>query len=287
MTWKVVFMSFLCGLFGGSLFQNLFFGALALTSATFVTAIYNLVLGITFVLAITFGFEKLKLGEAAGRAKVVGTFYDYEISPSASPSPRCDFEVDGAFASYLFCLHLYLIKAIDIPISIIEHMLRTLIGIGGAMVLTFVKGMQISIWPFHVKLLKNNNPSSSYQHSHSSNKGLLGVVCAIASSFSYAFYLIIQSKMNKEYPSHNSSTALMLTAAAAIQVTVFAFCTERDLSQWKLGCNIRLLASPFSCDWSSDDSVWSIRAFMGCHLKSSSHKRIKLYKLLLGPRHLS
>ncbi|MED6165188.1 hypothetical protein PIB30_097225 [Stylosanthes scabra] len=188
MTWRVLFMSFLCGLFGGSLFQNLFYGALALTSATFVSAIYNLVPGITFVLAVTFGFEKLKLGRAAGKAKVFGT----------------------------------------------------LIGIGGAMVLTFLKGMQINIWTFHVNLLKNN-PSSSHHHSND----LLGVVCAIASCFSYASWLIIQTKMSKEYPSHNSSTALMLTAAA-IQATVFAFCTERDLSQWKLGWNIRLLASAYS-----------------------------------------
>ncbi|MED6119548.1 hypothetical protein PIB30_117848 [Stylosanthes scabra] len=189
MTWRVLFMSFLCGLFGGSLFQNLFYGALALTSATYVSAIYNLVPGITFVLAITFGFEKLKLGEAAGKAKVFGT----------------------------------------------------LIGIGGAMVLTFLKGMQINIWPFHVNLLKNNNPSSQHHHSND----LLGVVCAIASCFSYASWLIIQAKMTKEYPSHNSSIALMLTAAA-IQATVYAFCSERDLSQWKLGWNIRLLASAYS-----------------------------------------
>ncbi|MED6189754.1 hypothetical protein PIB30_099042 [Stylosanthes scabra] len=69
MTWRVVCMSFLCGLFGGSLFQNLFFEAMALTSATFVSAIYNLIPGITFVLAITFGFEKLKLGDQQGRPR--------------------------------------------------------------------------------------------------------------------------------------------------------------------------------------------------------------------------
>ncbi|MED6165187.1 hypothetical protein PIB30_097225 [Stylosanthes scabra] len=190
-TWRVIFMSFLCGLFGGSLFQNLFYEALALTSATYVSAIYNLVSGITFVLAIAFGFEKLKLGEAAGKAKVFGT----------------------------------------------------LIGIAGAMVLTFVKGMQINM-PFHVNLLKNNNPSSQHHHSHSSND-LLGVVCALASCFSNAFWIIIQAKMIMEYPSQNSSTALMLTAAT-IQATIFAFCSERDLSQWTLGWNIRLLASAFS-----------------------------------------
>ncbi|CAL0334335.1 unnamed protein product [Lupinus luteus] len=191
LTWRVLFMAFLCGLFGGSLFQNLFYGALALTSATFVSAIYNLIPAITFILAISCGLEKLNLRAARGKAKVLGT----------------------------------------------------VIGIGGAMFLTFYKGMEIDIWPFHINLLHSNGhviPS----HSHSSNK-LVGVLCAIASCFSYALWLIIQAKMSMEYPSHYSSTALMSTAGA-IQATVYGLCIERDWSQWKLGWNIRLLTVAYS-----------------------------------------
>lgn len=51
--------------------------------------------------------------------------------------------------------------------------------------------------------------------------------------------------MSKEYPCHYSSTALMSTAGA-IQATAFGFCFERDLNQWKLGWNIRLLAVAYS-----------------------------------------
>jgi hypothetical protein len=48
--------------------------------------------------------------------------------------------------------------------------------------------------------------------------------------------LVEKAKMNKEYPSHYSGTALMSTMGA-IQASV-----ERDLSRWKLGWNIiRLL----------------------------------------------
>ena len=39
-----------------TLFQNLYAGALVLTSATFVSAIYNLIPAITFVLATPFGY---------------------------------------------------------------------------------------------------------------------------------------------------------------------------------------------------------------------------------------
>ncbi|KAL2477502.1 WAT1-related protein [Forsythia ovata] len=55
LTWKIVFQAFLCALFGGSMAQNLYAEGLALTSATFVAAMANLVPAITFVLAIFFG----------------------------------------------------------------------------------------------------------------------------------------------------------------------------------------------------------------------------------------
>lgn len=196
LTWRVLFMAFLCGLFGGSLFQNLFYEALALTSATFASAIYNLIPAITFIMAISCGFERLNLRAAAGKAKVLGT----------------------------------------------------LIGIGGAMMLIFLKGLEINIWPFHINLM---HPHHQHQNSHVASvhadfgSKWLGVLCAVASCFSFALWLIIQAKMSKEYPSHYSSTALMSTMGA-IQATAFGLCVERDWSQWKLGWNIRLLAVAYS-----------------------------------------
>jgi len=46
--------------------------------------------------------------------------------------------------------------------------------------------------------------------------------------------------MNERYPTHYSSTTLMSFWASLIS-TMFAICFERDLSQWRLGWNIRLL----------------------------------------------
>ncbi|CAK8530248.1 unnamed protein product [Lathyrus sativus] len=190
LSWRVLFMAFLCGLFGGSLFQNLFYEALALTSATFASAIYNLIPAITFIMAISCGFERLNLRAAAGKAKVLGT----------------------------------------------------LAGIGGAMMLIFLKGVEINIWPFHINLMHPHQ----HQNSHVDfGSKWLGVLCAVASCFSFALWLIIQAKMSKEYPSHYSSTALMSTMGA-IQATGFALCFEKDWSQWKLGWNIRLVAVAYS-----------------------------------------
>ncbi|XLU99445.1 hypothetical protein S245_013785, partial [Arachis hypogaea] len=69
---------------------------------------------------------------------------------------------------------------------------------------------------------------------------LVGAVSSFFYNASYAFWLIIQAKMSRAYPYPYSSTALMCVMAARLSVT-FTFCVERDLSQWKLGLNVRLL----------------------------------------------
>lgn len=73
LTRNVLFLTFLSGLIGASLAQNLFIQSLALTSAIFASAIPNLMPGFTFVMAICFSLEKLELGTKAGNAKVAGT----------------------------------------------------------------------------------------------------------------------------------------------------------------------------------------------------------------------
>ncbi|XP_074379187.1 WAT1-related protein At1g25270-like isoform X2 [Apium graveolens] len=73
LTWKVIWQSLLCAFVGGSVVQNLFVLSLVLTSATFTTAITNLVTAITFILAISFRLEKLNFDKASGKAKVMGT----------------------------------------------------------------------------------------------------------------------------------------------------------------------------------------------------------------------
>ncbi|KAJ1399147.1 EamA domain [Sesbania bispinosa] len=194
-TWRMLFMGFLCGLFGGSLFLNLYAEGLALMSATFMMAMLNLIPGITFIMAASSRLEKLNLKAAEGKAKVIGTA----------------------------------------------------LGISGAMLLTFFKGVQINIWSSNINLMHphpNQNGHIGPQHPGFNNK-LLGVPCAIGSCCSFSLWLIIQAKMNEEYPNYPTSSALMSTTGA-IQAIVLALCVDRDWNQWKLGYNIRLLTVAYS-----------------------------------------
>ncbi|XP_059448552.1 WAT1-related protein At1g68170-like [Corylus avellana] len=190
LSWVVLFQAFLCGLFGGSLAQNLYIESLYLTSVTFASALTNLIPAITFILAVLFGLEKLNVGTRVGKAKVLGT----------------------------------------------------LIGIGGAMVLTFYKGAEIEIWSSHVNLL--HHPQNQ-THPKGSENHVLGCLLAVGSCSSFALWLIIQTKMSEKYPCQFSSTALMCVMGA-IQAVVFALCMERDWSQWRLGWNIRLLTVSYT-----------------------------------------
>ncbi|CAI8617843.1 unnamed protein product [Vicia faba] len=190
-TWSVLSKTFLCGLFGGSLSLNLYLEALALTSATFMLVVFNLIPAITFIMAVCFGMEKFNLKVVEGNAKVIGT----------------------------------------------------LLGISGAMLMIFFKGVEIHIWSSNINLLHphhNQNEQMASQHSDFLKK-LLGVSFALATACSFSLWYIIQAKLNEEYSSHHSSAAL-ISIMGAVQATAIALCVENDWNQWKLGNNLSILA---------------------------------------------
>ncbi|CAI9098504.1 OLC1v1035168C2 [Oldenlandia corymbosa var. corymbosa] len=73
LTWNVVILAFLCGLFGGTLAQILLLESLVLTSATFASAMTNLIPATTFLVVLCMRLESLGWHTNAGKAKVFGT----------------------------------------------------------------------------------------------------------------------------------------------------------------------------------------------------------------------
>ncbi|GAB4841168.1 hypothetical protein Ancab_021912 [Ancistrocladus abbreviatus] len=188
LTWMVLGQAFVSGLIGGSLVQNLYLEGLALTSATFASALANLVPAMTYLLALSCGLERLAFTSSSGKAKMAGT----------------------------------------------------VMGIGGAMLMTLYKGVEIKLWSTDFHIMKHG---LLVNHSHDGNR-VLGALLSIGSSLSYASWLILQAKMSDKYPPY-SSTALM-TVMGSIQAIAFALCAERDWNQWKLGWNVRLLSVAYS-----------------------------------------
>ncbi|MED6198370.1 hypothetical protein PIB30_065712 [Stylosanthes scabra] len=121
----------------------------------------------------------------------------------------------------------------------------TIVGIGGAMLMTFYEGVQVKMLSFHINLFNNHHGSGAHGGSGGS-LFLLGALSSLLSNASYALWLIIQAKMSRAYPYPYSITSLMC-AMAALLSTLFTFCIDsKDLSLWKLGWNVRLLTVAYS-----------------------------------------
>ncbi|KAL3515581.1 hypothetical protein ACH5RR_022483 [Cinchona calisaya] len=126
----------------------------------------------------------------------------------------------------------------------------TLICVGGAMLLTLYKGVEINLWSTHLELLhdkSNNHQNGHLATSHQNSMyHILGPILAISGSFSVAMALIFQTKMSENYPCHYSSTAL-ICLMGSLQAVLFALCMEKSRwDEWKLGWNIRLLSVAYS-----------------------------------------
>ncbi|XP_073042077.1 WAT1-related protein At1g68170-like [Primulina eburnea] len=184
----IALQAFVSGLLGGSLGSNLNAESIVLTSATFTTAMYNLIPALTFFLAVIFRLEKLEIRQSAGKAKVVGST----------------------------------------------------LSIAGAMVLSFYKGINVTLWSTHVDLLETASAATD-QRQHQSP--LLGSLLAVSSCFSYAAWYIIQTKMSYDYPCYSST--VLTCFSGAILAGIYALCTETRFTEWQLGWNIRLVASAY------------------------------------------
>jgi len=118
--------------------QNLYYLGMKYTTATFATAMYNVLPAITFVLAYIFGLERVKLRCIRSTGKVVGT----------------------------------------------------LATVGGAMIMTLVKGPVLDL--FWTKGVSAHNTAGTDIHS-----AIKGAVLVTIGCFSYACFMILQVRQTK------------------------------------------------------------------------------------------
>ena len=71
----------------------------------------------------------------------------------------------------------------------------TIIGIGGPMVMTFVKGIEINIWNIHFNLIQqrqHKNMDNVASQNAKFHRQVLGILCALGCCFSHSLWLIIE-----------------------------------------------------------------------------------------------
>lgn len=120
----------------------------------------------------------------------------------------------------------------------------TLLGVAGAMLLTFYKGADITPWHTHVNLVASSSAHHAADEAADANR-VMGSLLCIASCVFYALWLILQANLSRDYPFHYSSTALMCVMST-LQSVALALWADRDPARWRLGLDVRLLASAYS-----------------------------------------
>uniref|UniRef100_A0A0D9W4X3 WAT1-related protein n=1 Tax=Leersia perrieri TaxID=77586 RepID=A0A0D9W4X3_9ORYZ len=124
-------------------------------------------------------------------------------------------------------------------------LLGTLVGMGGAMLLTFYKGPEITLLRGLPRPKLAHITENHQSHPIPRGNQIIGSFLGIISCFTYATWLVIQAKVSKVYPCHYSIAA-MVCLFGAFQSTVIAVCVHRDMEHWRLGLNIRLYSSAYA-----------------------------------------
>ncbi|KAF8660021.1 hypothetical protein HU200_058106 [Digitaria exilis] len=122
----------------------------------------------------------------------------------------------------------------------------TLLGIGGAMVLTLYKGADITPWHMNHHGYHGHGGAAAGGANGNNKERVMGSLLCMSSCFFYAIWLILQAKLSKEYPFHYSSTALMCVMSTLQSVAFALLGGGREWEEWRLGVGVRLLSVVYS-----------------------------------------
>ncbi|ERM99440.1 hypothetical protein AMTR_s00131p00088800 [Amborella trichopoda] len=121
----------------------------------------------------------------------------------------------------------------------------TIICVGGAMIMTFIKGPTVEFFHY-LKTSKSLSDILGAKSLIDTKKNLtLGIILLIISVTSYSAWISYQAWVFKDCPAQLSLTALMLLVST-VQCSVVAVGFERSAAAWRLAWNFRLLTYIYS-----------------------------------------
>lgn len=148
----------------------------------------------------------------------------------------------------------------------------TILCVGGAMLMSFYKGHRINIGESSIHWAYAEN----MRHNNSSNEEstFLGPVLIVGSCVAWAGWFIVQTKMSEAFKAPYSSSALMCFMAS-IECVLLGLFEVRNIKEWSLSSNIRLVASVYC------GAVGSALAF--CLMSWCIQRRGPLYVSMFSP----
>ncbi|XP_038890942.1 WAT1-related protein At2g39510-like isoform X1 [Benincasa hispida] len=188
MTWSIFGKVVLLGLLEPALDQNLYYTGMKYTTATFASAMTNMVPGLVFLMAWIVRLEKVDVRQLSSQAKILGT----------------------------------------------------VVAVGGAMIMTLVRGPILNLpWTNHN--LHDHSSTTANQQDLLKGSLMITIGCILWSVFN-----VLQAITVKVYPAQLSLTAL-ICFTGAIQASVIAFSMEgHKPAAWSLHLDSTLLAPLYS-----------------------------------------
>ncbi|KAJ4979413.1 hypothetical protein NE237_010193 [Protea cynaroides] len=178
----------LLGLLEPVIDQNLYYAGMKYTSATFTTAMSNLLPALTFLMAFILRMEKVNIRRIRSIAKVVGT----------------------------------------------------LVTVGGAMLMTLIKGAIIEL-PWTEGRSQDGTEATAFHQ-----QPVKGALMITAGCFCWAGFVILQAITLKTYPAELSLTA-WICMMGTIEGTLVTLAMEwGNTAVWSLNCNIKVVAALYS-----------------------------------------
>ncbi|KAL4180686.1 hypothetical protein AMTRI_Chr12g233870 [Amborella trichopoda] len=127
----------------------------------------------------------------------------------------------------------------------LAKVIGTIICVGGAMIMTFVKGPILEFF-HHLRTSKSLSDILGAKSLVDTKDNLtLGIILLIISVTAYSAWISYQAWVFQDYPAQLSLTALMLLMGT-VQCGVIAVSFERSASAWRLAWNYRLLTYIYS-----------------------------------------
>ncbi|RDX69325.1 WAT1-related protein [Mucuna pruriens] len=121
----------------------------------------------------------------------------------------------------------------------VAKLIGTVACLGGAAILAFYKGPPLKLLS-HYHLLDYHRSPQHQGHAPSAS-WIKGCFLVLLSNACFGLWLVLQAFIIKSFPSKLLFTTIQCFLSS-IQSLVIALAIERDVEQWKLGWNVRLLA---------------------------------------------
>lgn len=115
-----------------------------------------------------------------------------------------------------------------------------LVCMAGVVTLAFYQGPALKP-PFHLLHFQPHSGGGRHSHVSADKTWILGCFLLLVSCICWALWLVLQAQILKSYPSKLTFTSIQCLSSA-VQSFLVAIALERDIHQWKLGWNLRLLA---------------------------------------------